>query len=203
MERIISADMLHYLRSQNVICKHQHGFLSGQSTNTNLLETLNDWTLVIKNKQSVVVAYIDYSKAFVCVSRKKLLIKLSAYGITGNLLQWIDIFLSNRTQQTRVGASLSDMISLASGVVQGSVIGPLLFLLFINNVGDLLCGDRFTSKLYADVKLYTSLCVNDDITHMLNRLNVLYTWSNTWQIYLHLNVPLCKFMRLPSVLICI
>jgi len=82
MERIISTDMLHYLHSQNVISKHQHGFLSGRSTNTNLLETLNDWTLAIQNKQSVVVAYINYSKAFDCVSRKKLLIKLSAYGIT-------------------------------------------------------------------------------------------------------------------------
>jgi len=98
MERIISTDMLHYLRSQNVISKHQHGFLSGQSKNTNLLETLNDWTLAIKNKQSVVVSYIDYSKAIDCVSRKKLLIKLSAYGITGNLLQWRDSFLSNCTQ---------------------------------------------------------------------------------------------------------
>jgi len=69
------------------------------------------------------------------------------------------------------------MISLASGVVQDSVIDPLLFLLFINDVRDLLCGDRCTCKLYADdVK-----CVNDDITHMQNRLNVLYTWSNTWQ----------------------
>jgi len=159
MERIISTDVLHKLRSQNVISKHQHGFLSGQSTNTNLLETLNDWTLAIKTKQYVVVAYIDYSTALDCVSRTKRLIKLSANGITGNLLQWIDSFLSNRTQQTRVGASLSDMISLASGVVQGSVIGHLLFLLFINDVGDLLCGDRCTCKLYADdVVIYNIMC---------------------------------------------
>ena len=81
MERVISTDTLHYLRVHNVISKHQHGFLSGRSTCTNLLETLNDWTLAIKNKQSVVVAYIDYSKAFDCVTREKLLIKLSAYGI--------------------------------------------------------------------------------------------------------------------------
>jgi hypothetical protein len=130
MERVTSTDMLHYLREHNVISKHQHGFLSGRSTSTNLLETLNDWTLAIKNKQSVVVAYIDYSKAFDCVTREKLLIKLSAYGIAGNLLKWIDSFLSNRTQRTRVGSSLSDIVNLTSGVVQGSVIGPLLFFYF-------------------------------------------------------------------------
>jgi len=142
-----------------------------------------------------------YSKDFKCVSRKKLLIKLSAYGITGNLLQWIDSFLSNRTQQTRVGASLSDMISLASGVVQGSVIGPLLFLLFINDIGDVLCGDRCTCKLYADdVKLYTTLCVNDDIKHMQNRLNVLYTWSNTWQ--LNISTSKCAAMQIHAVTEC-
>jgi Reverse transcriptase (RNA-dependent DNA polymerase) len=101
MERVISTDMLQYLRQDNIISKHRHGFLSGRSMSTILLETLNDWTLAIKNKQSIVIAYIDYSnfsKAFDCVTCEKLLIKLSAYGITGNLLKWIDSFLSNRTQ---------------------------------------------------------------------------------------------------------
>jgi Reverse transcriptase (RNA-dependent DNA polymerase) len=92
MERVISTDMLQYLRQNNIISKHQHGFLSGRSTSTNLLETLNDWTLAIKNKQSIVIAYIDYSKAFDCVTREKLLIKLSSYGITGNLLKLMIVF---------------------------------------------------------------------------------------------------------------
>ena len=136
-----------------------------------------------------------------CYSRKKLLIKLSAYGITGNLLQWTDSFLSNRTQQTRIGASLSDTVSLASGVVQGSVISPLLFLLFINDVGDLLCCDRCTCKLYADdVKLYTTLGVNDDIAHIQNSLNVLYTWSNTWQ--LNISTSKCATMQIHAVAEC-
>jgi Reverse transcriptase (RNA-dependent DNA polymerase) len=71
--------------------------------------------------------HIDYCKAFDCVTREKLLFKLYAYGIPSNLLKWIDSFLSNRTQRTRVGSSLSDSFNLTSGVVQGSVIGPLLF----------------------------------------------------------------------------
>jgi hypothetical protein len=74
MERLISVDLLHYLPRHNIITKHQRGFLSDKSTCTNLLEKLNDWTLAVKHKKSVSVAYIDYSKAFDTVSREKLLI---------------------------------------------------------------------------------------------------------------------------------
>ena len=76
------------------------------------------------------------------MTRAKCLIELSAYGITGNLLKWIDSFLNNHTQRTGVGSSLSDSVNLTSGVVQGSVIGPLLFSLFNNEISELLCCDR-------------------------------------------------------------
>jgi hypothetical protein len=198
MERVVSADMLHYLRQNNIISNHQHGFLSGRSTSTNLLETLNDWTLAIKNRQSIIVAYIDYSKAFDCVTREKLLIKLSAYGITGNLLKWIDSFLSNRTQRTRVGSSLSDIVYLTSGVVQGSVIGPLLFLLFINEISELLCCDRCTCKLYADdVKLYTAVFLNEDTALLQNKLDVLFEWSSAWQ--LNISTSKCATMQINTL----
>jgi hypothetical protein len=76
MERVTNKQLLHYLKTHNIISKQQHGFLSGKSTSTNLLETLNDWTLAIKDKKSAVVAYIDYRRAFDTVSIEKLLIKL-------------------------------------------------------------------------------------------------------------------------------
>ncbi len=112
MERIVASEMLRYLRVNNIITKEQHGFLARRSTSTNILETLNDWILAIKDKCAVVVAYIDYSKAFDCVSHQKLTIKLSAYGISGNLLKWIEYFLSNRTQQIKVRSQLSDIVSI-------------------------------------------------------------------------------------------
>ena len=112
MERIIVSDMLDYLRLHKVIDKRQHGFLSRRSTSTNLLESLNDWTLALKDKKSVLVAYIDYAKAFDTVSHAKLLAKLTAYGISGNLLTWISHFLAHRTQQTKVGTAMSKVIDL-------------------------------------------------------------------------------------------
>jgi len=177
----LSNALLHYLRSHNVRTKQQHGFLSDKSNCTNLLETLNDWTLAVKD--NIVVAYIDYSKAFDTVSNNKLLTKLSAYGITGNLFEWIRNFLSNRTQQTRVGSQLSSISHITSGVVQGSVLDPLLFLLFINEIGGLLSNERCVYKLYAyDVKLYTTLQINEDCTLLQQQLDALYTWSDTWQL---------------------
>ena len=175
--------MLAYLRQHNAITEQQHGFLSGRSTTTNLLESINDWTIAIKNKQSVIVAYIDYSKAFDTVSHTKLLSKLTAYGISGRLLSWIAGFLSNRTQQTRVGSTLSNVASLVSGVVQGSVIGPLLFLLFINDVVDLFTDNRCACKLYADdLKIYTNIELSDGVSVLQSKLDELNKWSEQWQL---------------------
>jgi ribonuclease P/MRP protein subunit RPP40 len=151
--------------------------LIGRSTTTNLLKTLNDWTIALQDKKSVIAAYIDFSKAFDMVSHPKLLSKLKSYGINGNLLAWIQAFLSGRTQQTRVGHHLSPTSQILSGVVQVSVIGPLLFLLFINNLNEQLCEPGCKCKLYADhVKLYASFTLSDiDYNVIQNRLDAVHT----------------------------
>jgi hypothetical protein len=84
--------MLHYFRTPDIIARQQHGFLSGKSTATNLLETLNDWTLAVRDKHFVNVVYIDYAKAFNTVCHAKLFAKLDAYGIVGNLHKWMQTF---------------------------------------------------------------------------------------------------------------
>jgi hypothetical protein len=94
MEKIIVEQMLKYLLTNNLISKQQHGFLSRRSTATNLIESLNDWTVKMENRQGQSVAYIDFAKAFDSVSHPKLLTKLGAYGIGGVLLNWISDFFN-------------------------------------------------------------------------------------------------------------
>jgi len=86
MKRVILCDMLTYLCRHRSISKQQHGFLSGRSTTSNLLDTFNGWTLALNSKNSVAVAYIDFAKAFDTVSQCKLVCKLESYGICGPLL---------------------------------------------------------------------------------------------------------------------
>ena len=141
-----------------LISHQQHGFLRRRSTTTNLLESLNDWTLTLEGKDGVTVAYIDFAKAFDSVSHQKLCHKLLGYGISGDTLTWIENFLSERTQCTRVNGSLSSCRQLLSGVIQGSCLGPILFVLYINDIVKLF-DEQCTCKLYADdLKLYT--CAN-------------------------------------------
>jgi hypothetical protein len=87
MERVVVTDLLTYLRENNLITKHQHGFMNRKSTLTNLLESVNDWTLSLAHKATTSIVYIDFTKAFDSVSHTKLIQKIEAYGIQGHLLK--------------------------------------------------------------------------------------------------------------------
>jgi len=128
----------------------QTGFCKGRSTCTNLLESLNDWTLTIHYMQSVIIANIDFSKAFESVSHEKLFTRLTSCGIRGSLLEWLRELFRGRTHQTRVGNSLSEIVELLSGVVQGSGIGQVIFLAFINELAEILEHAGVYVKLFAD-----------------------------------------------------
>ena len=105
MERIIVLDMLHYCKQQGLISKQQHGFLAKMSTVTNMLSCTNDCTCALMNKTSVAVAYIDFYKAFDSVYHAKLFCKLQSMGFTGNLLKWLENFLSHRWTDGNVPVS--------------------------------------------------------------------------------------------------
>ena len=182
LECVVASEIICFLNSHNLITKQQHGFLQKHSTVTNLLESVNDWTFSLSNRKSVVIAYIDFKRAFDAVSHSKLIHKLAAYGIHGNLLFWIASFLSNRKQYVRVGSSLSSLSLVTSGVPQGSVIGHLLFNLFINDITDNLDSST-TSKIFADdIKLYTEFSTTISPQHLQTHLDLINQWSITWQL---------------------
>ena len=123
------------------------------------------------------------------MSHQKLLIKLQAYGISDNLLSWLEAYLSNRTQAVKVKGHLSNSGDVINGVPQGSVIGPTPFLIYINDVADTFTNNSVKFKLFADstqnIKLYSksSFRQNSSLQTAINGL-VLVAWSNKWQLQL-------------------
>ena len=175
-------NLLEYLNIHKLISKCQHGFLQKHSCVTNLLESCRDWSISLAAHTSVVVANIDFQRAFDTVSHTKLLHKLSGYGIHGNLFHWISSFLSDRLQRVKVGSSVSKYCSVCSGIPQGSVIGPLLFNLFINDITDNL-NPSVTVKLFADdVTMYSNICHENSCSDFQSSLNLIKQWSHDWQL---------------------
>jgi len=136
LERILVAKIIDHLHANGLVSPEQHGFLKRCSTCTNLLDSQNDWTLNIELGFQAAVVYIDFAKAFDTVSQKRLFVKLHAYGIRGTFLSWLLNFFSDRTHQTKINSSLSEPENLLSGVIQGSGIGPIMFVMFINDLVD-------------------------------------------------------------------
>ena len=136
-----------HMVQNTLFAPEQHGFLTGKSCTTQLLEYMEDITQAIDNGDDVDVIYLDFCKAFDRVPHSRLLRKLHGYGIRRSLYNWIKEFLNNRVQRVVVNGTESDWQDVISGIPQGSVLGPVLFLIFINDLPDVL---EVCVKLFAD-----------------------------------------------------
>lgn len=194
MESIIKDAVTNHLLVNKLITKQQHGFLAKHSTCTQLLECVNDWSISLNIRNSVDIMYIDFHRAFDSVVHSKLLFKLKSYGITGGLLQWINNFLTNRFQAVKVGAQRSSLLPVISGVPQGSVLGPLLFLIYINDIANVI-GSNLTIKMFADdVKLYASIDDISAVNLLQDGLFSISKWASDWQ--LRISVKKCAVLHL-------
>ena len=149
MERVIYKHVYNYLHQNRLIYEYQSGFLPRHSTVHQLLEIYNSILNSLENKEANCFVFCDFSKAFDKVWHRGLLHKMKAYGITGNLIDWFSSYLKGRRQKVVIKNNSSACFEISAGVTQGSVLGPLLFIIYIsvNDIADKLVS---LSRLFAD-----------------------------------------------------
>jgi hypothetical protein len=173
----------------------QHGFLPGKSTATQLLEFTHNIGNVTDSGGQVDVIYLDFAKAFDSVPHRLLIHKLKSYGFHGNLLRWLEGYLFHRKQRTVSGGTESDWLPVLSGVPQGSILGPLLFSLYINDMPTSILDSLIL--LYADdTKCYRTVHTLMDCYLLQRDLNLLLEWSTVWK--LHFNPRKCKALSITN-----
>ena len=168
--------------------------LKNRACVTNLLESYDFLTKAYADKDSVDMVLLDFAKAFDTVPHKRLLLKITKYGIDNQVLAWIKSFLSNRRQRVILGDSISSWLPVTSGVQQGSVLGPTLFILFINDLPDMI---KNNCLIYADdTKIAAKIRQNnitEDIQMLQSDINIVKKWTDMWLV--RLNDKKCKVMH--------
>ncbi|BHF70541.1 hypothetical protein SprV_0301359300 [Sparganum proliferum] len=194
MEKIIKKALMQFLEQHHLLSDDQYGFRSGRSCLMTLLFTHERWTRARDEGNVVHAIYIDFKKAFDSVTHQRLLHKLHNAGIRGRLLVWTQSFFTGRSQRVQVGRQQSSEVSVVSDVPRDSVLGPTLFLVFINDcVEDLDCD----AILFAnDIQLWKVIHNAADRDHLQTNLNRLEDWSKRW--LMPFNISECSLLQLGS-----
>ena len=181
LEICVQKHVLTYLIENDIISQHQSGFLPHHSTIYQLLNIYDDIGSSLDNNTITQAVFFDISKAFDKVWHRGLIAKLQAAGIRGNLLSWFKDYLSNRKQSVVISGQKSSYQPIKAGVPQGSVLGPTLFLVFIN---DIVRNLKATVKLFADdTSLYLCLDNTQERANIINSdLNKIADWSKSWKV---------------------
>ena len=191
LEKIMRKRILNHLEKNKIISDHQHGFTKKKSCETNLLESYDFITEMIDKGMAVDEVFLDLAKAFDKVPTQRLMFKLGEYGLNPTVLNWIESFISGRSQIVSINGTHSRRLQVWSGVPQGSVLGPVLFTLFINDVLNDVCS---LGKIFADdTKLIKVVDDLNDADKLQNDLNRLFDWCKTWNM--EFNKGKCKIMH--------
>ena len=193
LERLIKDHkiMVDFLVRHRLLNSSQHGFLKARSCLTNMLYFLEEITKWIDEGSPVDIIYLDFQKAFDKVPHQGLLLKLKAHGIGDGVIDWIEQWLTDRRQRVVVDGEISNWKSVLCGVPQVSVLGPLLFLIYINDVDENITSNVL--KFADDTKLFRKVNTDGDKQHLQNDLDRLVKWSEKWQILF--NFVKCKCLH--------
>jgi len=192
MESLLKDAILVHVNKFSLILDSQHGFTQGRSCLTNLLDFLEDVTHNIDEGKPVDIVYLDFAKAFDKVPYQRLFKKLAAHGIGGKILEWIQNWLTDRKQKVGIKKTYSDWQDVRSGVPQGSVLGPLLFLIYINDLDDGVISKL--GKFADDTKIGRGVNNENEIETLRNDLKKIFQWSIDWQMLF--NIDKCTVMHM-------
>ena len=191
-ERLVKTRLQHLMEGYGLISPAQHGFRNRRSCVSNLLLAREIWTRSLDCCRHLDVVFVDFSKAFDKVPHQRLLRKLEAYGVHGRLLSWICDFLTDRQVQVQVNGSFSETILASSGVPQGSVLGPELFKIYVNDIPSTI---HTECLLYADdLKLWAPITSQQDAEDFQQSLDLLSAWTKEW--LLPINFSKCAVLPL-------
>ena len=192
LEKIIRDALLRHMISNGFLSDQQHGFVYGRSCTTQLLKVVDKWTEILDQGGAVDTVYLDFAKAFDTVPHQRLMVKLKGYGVEGQVLEWIGQFLIGRRQRVRLAGSYSGWSDVLIGVPQGLVLGPVLFVCYINDLPDKISSFIF---MYADdTKIFSRADSDADRQALQRDLDKLDEWARTWQ--LQFNTAKCKVMHM-------
>ena len=192
LESIIVDDLVEHIESKSLILDSQHGFRNGRSCLTNLLDFFHDVYTTYDKSRAVDILYLDFQKAFDKVPHIRLMAKVRSLGIIDQVADWIEDWLSNRKQRVVINGTSSGWQEVTSGVPQGSVLGPILFIIYINDLDIGLVSK--ISKFADDTKL--GIKADDDavVKQLQEDLNRIGEWSLKWQM--PFNLGKCKVMHI-------
>ena len=194
LEHIIDSQLMKHLDKHDILSDAQHAFRKARSTESQLILTTNDLTRNLDNHCTTDLAILDFSKAFDVVPHERLLIKLDHYGIRGSTKRWIRSFLTQRHQRVTINGTPSSWEKVLSGVPQGTVLGPHLFLMFINDISEVVSS---TIRLFADDCLvYRTINSPEDELLLQKDLDNLISWTETWGM--RFNAKKCNIMRVSN-----
>ena len=177
LEHVVHSNIMSHLEKNNALNDAQHGFRKKRSCVSQLITTLHDFATCLNNKEQIDAVILDFSKAFDKVDHEGLLLKLEHYGIRNSLLNWSRSFLLGRKQKVLVDGKASSPTSVMSGVPQGTVLGPLFFLVYINDISKGLTKGTLIRLLADDALLYRIIRSPQDSKILQKDLDTLQVWE--------------------------
>lgn len=183
-ERVMRQNIVEYMEGHSMLTSQQHGFRKGRSCLTQLLDHMDNIFNTLNSGNEVDVIYLDYAKAFDKVDHNILLSKLQRYGFKDNVYAWLKQFLTNRKQTVMINGQKSTYQPVISGVPQGTVLGPILFILYINDLGNVVKSSK-VSSFADDTKISHAILSTNCTIELQHDLDAVIKWSDHNNMKLH------------------